>query len=308
MLVKFIKDILKKFKIFYKIKLFLFTPKSEKIISKFLPECTCIDVGASYFEHSRWRVFLNSKNTNWIAVDPNAKNLDYLKKWHWKSKLKVINRGLSKFGGWINLYITNVDSGSSLKKPIITTSKKIRMTNEFLNYFFPVKIKKIKTKSLKKIIEENDISNPFFIKLDTQGSELDILKGAEKFFKNFIILGVELETSLLSQTNYINANKITEVISFFEKKGYELININVISSNPNPNSKSRNIENFIPNEADVVFLPRPDLIKKLPLNYKLCIIGFLYSYRLFGEIKNLIENNSDIQNLLLKRNIKNLLN
>jgi FkbM family methyltransferase len=299
MLIQFIKKKLKKFKIFYIIRDYFYITKLEKVITNILPECNCIDVGASYFEHSKWRVFLKSKKINWISVDPNAQNLTYLKDWRWESKLNVINHGLSQNGGEVTLYVTNVDSGSSIKKPKIPPSMKMRLVNE--SYFFPYKEKKIITKSLKTLIEENYNLNPFFIKLDTQGTELDILKGADLFFKNFQILGIELETSLLTQPFYENANKFADVINFFGEKGYELININVFDLYSTSNITSRN--NFFPNEADVVFLPRLDIIKELPLNYKLSIIGFMYSYKLYNQIKFLIKYNSDLEQALLNRRV-----
>lgn len=299
MFIQFIKKKLKKFKIFYIIRDYFYITKLEKIITSILPECNCIDVGASYFEHSKWRVFLKSKKINWISVDPNAHNLTYLKDWRWESKLKIINQGLSQNGGEATLYITNVESGSSIKKPTLPDSMKMRLKDE--SYFFPYREKKIITKSLKNLIEENYNLSPFFIKLDTQGTELDILKGADLFFKKFQILGVELETSLLAQPCYESANKFTDVINFFEKKGYELININVFDLYSTSNIT--NCDNFFPNEADVVFLPRLDIIKELPLNYKISIIGFMYSYKLYNQIKYLIKYNKDLEQALLERQV-----
>ena len=299
MFIQFIKKKLKKFRIFYIIRDYFYITKLEKVITSILPECNSIDVGASYFEHSKWRVFLKSRKINWISVDPNAHNLTYLKDWRWESKLKIINQGLSQNGGEATLYMTNVDSGSSIKKPKLPPSMKMRLKDE--SYFFPYKEKKIITKSLKNLIEENYNLSPFFIKLDTQGTELDILKGADLFFKKFQILGVELETSLLAQPCYENGDKFTDVINFFEKKGYELININVFDLYSTSNITNR--DNFFPNEADVVFLPRLDIIKELPLNYKLSIIGFMYSYKLYNQIEYLIKYNKDLEQTLLERQI-----
>jgi FkbM family methyltransferase len=299
MFIQFIKKKLRKLKIFYLIRDYFYTSKIEKLITSILPESTCIDVGASYFEHSKWRVFLKSKKINWISVDPNAHNLTYLKDWRWQSKLKVVNQGLSQNGGEVYLYVTNVDSGSSIKKPKLPSSMKMRLVGE--SYFFPYKKKKIITKSLKTLIKQNYNSNPFFIKLDTQGTELDILKGADLFFKKFQILGIELETSLLAEPCYENANKLSDVINFFEKKGYELININIFDLYSTSNIT--NSVNFFPNEADVVFLPRLDIIKKLPLNYKLSIIGFMYSYKLYNQIKYLIKYNPDLEQELLNHDV-----
>ena len=299
MIIQFIKKQLRNFKFLYIIRDYFSIPKLEKVITSFLPECNCIDVGASYFEHSKWRVFLKSRKTNWIAVDPNAHNLTYLKNWRWKSKLRVVDQGLSQNGGEVTLYVTNVDSGSSIKKPKLPDSMKLRLDDD--SYFFPYKKKKIITKSLKALIEENYNPNPFFIKLDTQGTELDILKGADLFFKKFQILGVELETSLLAKPCYDNANKFTNVINFFEEKGYELVNINVFDLYSTSNIT--NNDNFFPNEADVVFLPRLDIVKELPLNYKLSIIGFMYSYKLYNQIKYLIKYNIDLEQALLNRKV-----
>jgi len=299
MFIQFIKKQLRKFKFLYIIRDYFSIPKLEKVITSFLPECNCIDVGASYFEHSKWRVFLESRKTNWIAVDPNAHNLAYLKNWRWKSNLKVVDQGLSQNGGEVTLYVTNIDSGSSIKKPKLPDSMKLRIDNE--SYFFPYKEKKIITKSLKTLIEENYNPNPFFIKLDTQGTELDILKGADLFFKKFQILGVELETCLLAQPCYENANKFTDVINFFEEKGYELININVFDLYSATNDTSG--DNFFPNETDVVFLPRLDIIKNLSLNYKLSIVGFMYSYKLYNQIEYLIKHNLDLKQELSNRQI-----
>jgi FkbM family methyltransferase len=238
-----------------------------EIASTFGNQCVVVAVDAKEI-NGKWRVFLKSRKTNWFAVDPNAHNLTYLKNWRWNSKLKVVDQGLSQNGGEVTLYVTNVDSGSSIKKPKLPDSMKLRMVEE--NYFFPYQEKKIITKSLKTLIEENYNPNPFFIKLDTQGTELDILKGADLFFKKFQILGVELETCLLAQPCYEDANKFTDVANFFEERGYELININIFDLYST--NKDTNSDNFFPNETDVVFLPRLDIINKLPLNYKLSIM------------------------------------
>ena len=305
MILKLIKNFLKKFRIFYIIKDKIQIPNSEKKITSILPGCNCIDVGASYFEHSKWRVFLKSINTEWIAVDPNAKNLNYLQNWRWKSKLKAIDKGLSEDGGEKILYVTNTDSGSSIKKPLIADSHKIRKIN--LDYFFPYQEKKILTTTLFDIVKSLNNTKPLFIKLDTQGSELDILKSAKIFFENFRILGVELETSILAQPCYEGANKLAEVLNFFEEKKYELININIFDLYTSQNNTQT--KNFFPNETDVVFAPRLEEIKKMPFDYKLNLIGFFYSYKLYNHILYLVEDNKDLYDFFndKKINLKEIL-
>ena len=43
----------------------------ENALAPFLPEVVCIDVGASYYPHPAWRVFLASGRARWVAVEPN---------------------------------------------------------------------------------------------------------------------------------------------------------------------------------------------------------------------------------------------
>jgi FkbM family methyltransferase len=299
-MLRIIKNKLKEYKFLLKIKNYLYSDKVSRIMSIDMPENNCIDVGASYFEHSKWRVFLNSKNTKWIAVDPNIHNLEYTKKWRWECKVNTVSSGLSEDGGSKTLYVTNIDSGSSLKKVNIHESNTERIKGN-MDYFFPVTEKKIETISLKKVIEDNANTGPIFIKLDTQGTELDIIRGAEEYLKNNRIAGVELETALLAKTQYEGGNKLWEVIKFFEEKNFEMINIQIYdlySSEDNTKKK-----NFLPNECDVVFVPRLDIIKNLSIDYKISIASFYYSYKLFNQIYFMINENEDLENWFKSKGI-----
>lgn len=301
MVIQFLKNKLKRFKILYKIRDYLFSDKISKIISDNMPIINCIDVGASYFEHSKWKIFLNSKKTNWIAVDPNSQNLDYLKNWRWESKINSVSYGLSEMGGSQTLFITNTDSGSSIKKVNIHESMKERIKDN-LDYYFPVNEKKIETISLKDVIKDKITSGPIIVKLDTQGTELDIIRGAEEYIDNGKIIGVELETVLLAKPCYENSNKLNQVIDFFEEKNFEMINIQIFdlySSSEN----TKNVKNFFPNECDVVFAPRPDIIKNYPLDIKISIAAFYYSYRLFNQICHIIDENEDLKNWFMDKGI-----
>ena len=294
------KFFLKKIKIIRKIKKKLDTDKLYTLILNILPKVICVDIGASYFPHSKWQIFLDSKRTTWIASDPNSENLSYIKNFDAKCKFKIVKEALDKKPGTKNIYITNIDSGSSLKKVKIPETMKSRIDN---NYFYPLKIKKIKTTTLNKVLKIYK-ENSIFIKLDTQGSELDILSNVQNLMKKNIILGIETESSLLAQTCYVGASKFYKIQNFLEKNGYELIKINCYSVNPTMENNNRC---FIPNECDSIFSLRHDIIKKIKLSSKLAMLAFYYSYSLFEEMKNLINNNKDLQIRLSKNNnLKNI--
>jgi len=82
-----------------------------------------------------------------------------------------------------------------------------------------------KLRTVDSLIAENNLPYPDFIKIDTQGSEIDILKGMVKCLKYVKHLIVELQ-----HVEYnIGANLITTSIPFIESLGFKL----VTNSTPN---------------------------------------------------------------------------
>jgi len=81
------------------------------------------------------------------------------------------------------------------------------------------------TTTLNKIVEENDLPLPNLIKIDTQGSEIDILKGSDKVLKNCKILYLECPISAnFNENNF----KISDYISFVQELGFIPQDINQI--------------------------------------------------------------------------------
>jgi FkbM family methyltransferase len=244
-------------------------------------------------------IFLNSQNTTWIAADPVKENLKYLSKWNWNAKLKVINSAISSKNGIDKIYITNTKTGSSLKKIDIHPSMKHRVNR---NYIFPIKKGEIKTVSLKSVIKNKNL--PIFLKLDTQGTEFEILKSVQDKIKNKEILGLEIECSLLSKPNHVNATKYHIVQKFMEDNDYELIDFKLIKFKQNFLNKKNN---YIPNECDAVFVPRFDIINKMSLNNQILILGFFISYNLKSEAINLINNLDLLNKFLIKKKFYHML-
>lgn len=279
--------------------LFFFLKKKYKIshlsqiLSVITPKNICVDIGAAIFEHTKWIIFLNSKNTTWIAADPMKNSLSYLSKWKWNAKLKIVNSAISTINGKNKIYITNISTGSSLKKIDIHPCMDHRVNR---NYIFPIKEKEIKTISLNKLIENKN--TPIFLKLDTQGSEFEILESVKDKIKNKKILGLEIECSLLAKPNHVNATKFHIVQKFMEDNNYELIDFKLIKLRQNLLSKNNN---FIPNECDAVFAPRFDIIREMSLANQILILNFFISYNLNIEAINLI-NNLKLLKKFLKKN------
>lgn len=82
----------------------------------------------------------------------------------------------------------------------------------------------LKTKTLNTLVKEHSLPKPKIIKLDTQGSELDILKGASNIIKNADIIISEI--SILSYNK--GAPVFSDYISFMDKLDFLPIGIDEI--------------------------------------------------------------------------------
>jgi FkbM family methyltransferase len=274
--------------------------KINKILSKILPKNTCIDVGASYFEHTNWSIFLNSPNTDWICTEPNIKNLEYTKYWHWKSKIIKLDNPLWSENTKKNFYITNGDTGSSLLKPKINENCRVRYKYIKTNNLFPLKKKTVSTITLDKLTRKK--TTPIFLKIDTQGSELEILKGAKDLLKKKKILGLEVESSLLYTPINFRGCKFWEITKFIESYGYELIYLKkhyVESYFENKVSSKR-----IPNECDAVFLLNQKDIYRLDIQKKILVLSFFISYNLIEEAIIFVENSPELKKYFDKKKYK----
>ena len=259
-------------------------------VSALLGECICIDVGASYGPHAKWSYFLHSPKTLWIAVEPNEKNISYIDSWSYPCRIKAIPFGLSQEGGLKKLYVTNVDTGSSLLEPIITPSMKHRIQKEALDYFFPLKTVEIETLSLEEIIPTEQDSLPILIKLDTQGSELSILQGASHLFKKHAIVGIEMESTLLAQPFMHGSKKFWEACQYLEEFGLELLDLTPIRAKTLKGSE----RGFL-NECDAVFALRRDVANDLPVKFRVALFGFYLTYQLYEEAYLLLQDDHELR-------------
>lgn len=86
---------------------------------------------------------------------------------------------------------------------------------------FPRKVKYLQMNTLDNIVQEYELKGTCFIKLDVQGSELDVLKGATSILKKTEFLLLEIST--------LNYNKdapiFSEVIQFLDSLNFILFDI-----------------------------------------------------------------------------------
>lgn len=86
--------------------------------------------------------------------------------------------------------------------------------------------------TLDKLLEANTFKKPDFIKIDTQGYELEILKGGEKTLAHaeFVLL----EVSFLDI--YVNCPLVTDTINFMKERGFVVYDICTLMKRPLDNA------------------------------------------------------------------------
>ena len=274
--------------------------KILNIVAEILPNTFSIDVGASYYPHPAFEVFRMSPNNTWVAIEPNEQNLFYINDWKWQSKVLAYKIGLSQYGGLQKLYVTNIDSGSSLLKPNLTDKNSHRIKN--LNYFFPYNEVNIDTITLNDVFNKIQFNqSPFVIKLDTQGTEFSILKGlSDDIIINYDIC-IELENTLLLDPLMAGSTPFYEVLEYFQNIGFELVHLKPIQINAPIVNKSID-SSYILNECDAVFLLSNSITKTRSIDFQISMLGAYISYSLYGEAYDLalhiIQNNKPNQNKL----------
>ena len=244
---------------------FYFARTAKKLIND---KILFIDIGAAGGVISRWKKVENLISS--VAFEPDKESFVNLKK-NKKKNDKVFNIALSNKTGFKNFYICRDGEKSSFYRPNYELIK---------NYPNPKRFD-IKKKIKFKVNKLDNIGNfkPDFIKIDTQGSELEILKGSKKNLIRCIGLEVEVEF----QEIYKNQKLFNDVFKFLKNNGFEFIDFSEKTYWKYKNT-SKLGQNLI--FANALFMKNDNLVKKFNMREikKYVLIALLYNK------VNLIEN------------------
>ena len=173
-----------------------------------------VDVGASGGLDFRWINFTSSIRA--ILFEPDPRVYDVLKS-SGRDNLIILNSALSDSVNEIDFHLCKKQQVSSVYLP------NFDFLNKFIDpgRFEVLKSIRLKTDTLDNQLRKNGIQEVDFIKLDTQGSELSILKGGADSLKKASGLEVEVEFAEL----YENQPLFNEVDSFVRKMDFGLFDI-----------------------------------------------------------------------------------
>jgi FkbM family methyltransferase len=175
-----------------------------------------VDVGAAHGLMRHWATI--DQVAHFYLVEPNPETSADLRRMYPGSNLKVLPVALSGRGGKRTLNVTNVSTGSSLL-PIDEAFVKQYCSRD---YFFPVRQVELDTRSLQQAMDAENEPRVDLIKLDTQGTELEIFEGlgAARLDQ---VLAVELEVGMPGA--YVGQAQLPDVQRFMEGRGLVLFDL-----------------------------------------------------------------------------------
>ena len=170
-------------KFFYKIKFNIYLKNIKIFLNNNLKKkFTLLDIGAADGANNKWNIINN--NINIILVEPHKESAKKLKSNGFNVIESVLN---SEDDKEIKFYNTKKPLCSSFYKPNLDHLGKFSDIDRFNIVSEDIFVSKCLDTEIK------NFEQPNFIKIDTEGSELDILKGSNKTLLN--TFGLEVECS-----------------------------------------------------------------------------------------------------------------
>ena len=206
-----------------------------------------IDIGASGGIDQRW--FSNGFEVNAILFEPDPDAFEQLIKKKRKNDL-ILDSALSDKEKEIVFNICNWQQVSSIYEPNMDILKLFKNPQRW-------EIKKkitMKTFPLNDVLKKNSISDIDFMKIDSQGSELEILRGGTDYLDS--IIGLEVESEFIEI--YKNQPLFPEVDKFIQSNGFKLIDMRRTFWKRNIGSNGINKGQLI--FADLLYMRTPESV------------------------------------------------
>lgn len=175
---------------------------------------TLIDIGAAGGAHKRWSYFSDSLRI--VGFEPDEKEFVKLK----NSDREIwFNSALSDSKGKRILHITKSQTNTSFLMPNQELLKQLQWSpNEPITDHDILKEVEVECDSLDNILNSQNV-HPDYLKLDTQGSELDILKGADRvLLEDLLIAEIEVEFAPI----YKDQPLFADIDAFLRERGFTL--------------------------------------------------------------------------------------
>jgi len=145
------------------------------------------DIGAAYGTDRRWRSV--EQFSRFVTFEPDPRSHDN----QIKANITNLSTGLSNHKGCQTLYLTSLPAASSIYR------HNMDVLCDFANYPWHEVVGEtpIDLDTLDSCLLNNSELRPDFLKVDVEGADLDVIKGAEDTLSRFV-LGIQIESSCAS--------------------------------------------------------------------------------------------------------------
>lgn len=173
-----------------------------------------VDVGARGGWPRKWRPF--EQHTVFIGFEPDRDECERLRAAARSNEIYV-DQGLYREVGVVDLFHCDPPSRTSIYKPDAAVMARVFGEREATKV---VRVEQIPVTTLDRALESLSIGSIDYIKLDTQGSELDILQGAVRTLADTVI-GIEVEVEFVPV--YENQPLFPDVAAFLRDHAFEFV-------------------------------------------------------------------------------------
>jgi FkbM family methyltransferase len=171
-----------------------------------------IDVGASDGVYcNKWAM---NKNYNVYAFEPNPKSFNKISI---STNLKKYQLAVSDNEGETNFYEANYTNSSSIL-PFTVNTKKWKNPTPSAPELKTINTFKVNCIRLDNFLKENNISEIDFIKIDTQGHDLAVIKSLGDFIYN--VKELVCEVQIVDYELYKNSSKKDDLMNYMKEKDF----------------------------------------------------------------------------------------
>ncbi len=255
-----------------------------------------LDIGAARGLLPHWHCLASLADVYQVEPDPQA--IALIEATNRKLGVRrgaILPFGLSEHGGKRTLHVFVSRSSSSLLEPRLDVTLAYCDASQVI----PIEKVEVETQRLENVLDEHSVARVDMVKLDTQGTELEILRGIGPA-REKRLTSVEVEIGTAGQ--YAGQATLGMWLEFADLHGLELFEIvpksyaPVMSGSPGHYERVFGTYRNSPTigrrllEVDALFFLKPELalardlaaVRRLTLAY--CVYGF------FGHAVRLIEN------------------
>lgn len=149
----------------------------------------------------------------------------------------------------------------------------------------------VESRTMDSILTENNLELPDFIKLDTQGTELEILKNSPKSLTNCLLIESEIEIIEM----YDGQPLMGEFLTFMDNNGFDLLYINRVFQN---HSSYPGIARGRITFTDILFGKKESHLENYHPNQIAKYLTLLCNYGHLDMAFNIWNNRKDVQNII----------